>query len=212
MFRKFLNILILLSLSLPVLHTAHHKQPKAPKQVYTSYAVDNVHSSVGFRVSHMIVSRTRGHFDEFKGLMKLGSDGKLHSLDGVVQVKSLSTRNEKRDRHLLSPDFFNAAKFPEMVLTSTKIHQEANGKFKLAGEMKIRDQTRPISFSGEFREPIVDPWGNKRAGMTLEGTINRMDYGMTWSKLMDAGGLVVGEDVTITLELEVIEKKKNPAK
>ncbi|MBT3786481.1 polyisoprenoid-binding protein [bacterium] len=212
MTRNISKLLILFSISLSAFYASGHIGAKAHKKVYTSYAVDNVHSSVGFLVSHMVVSRTRGIFDDFTGLMKLGSEGKLHSLDGVVKVKSLSTRNEKRDRHLLSADFFNAAKYPEMVLTSTKIHQQASGKFKLEGDMKIRDQTRPVSFSGEFREPIVDPWGNKRAGLTLEGTINRMDYGMTWSKLMDAGGLVVGEDVIITLELEVIEKKKEPAK
>jgi len=207
MFQKFLFSCFLAILSFTSLYASgqHGKVPKVAETI--AYKVDTVHSTVEFLVSHMVVSRTRGYFDQFDGAVELDAKGQLKSLSGEVKVGSLSTRNQKRDKHLLSPDFFDAGKYPNMTLSTRKVHNMGGGKVRVVGDLTIRSQTKPVEFTGVLRKAIKDPWGNTRAGLTLETVINRLDFGMKWSKVMDAGGLVVGNDVTISLELEIIEKK-----
>jgi len=170
------------------------------------YQVDPVHSHIGFGVRHMVISTVRGQFGEFTGSVETESSGLLRALYGEVTVKSLNTRNAKRDGHLLSGDFFSAGKFPKMTLASLEIKNGEAGTFILTGNLTLRGVTQKIIFTGEASKPITDPWGNKRMGLALEAEIDRTQFGMRWSKHLDSGGLVVGNKVKINLELEALRK------
>jgi polyisoprenoid-binding protein YceI len=122
-------------------------------------------------------------------------------------VKSIDTKIEKRDNHLRSPDFFDAAKYPEMTFKSTSVKHTGAGKFTLLGELTLHGVTKEISLDGELRGPVKDPWGNTRFGIIVSGTIDRRDFGLTWNKMIETGGLVVGETVNIKVEGEGILKK-----
>jgi polyisoprenoid-binding protein YceI len=179
--------------------------PGSKKDV-VRYAVDPVHSYVGFGVKHMLISTVRGEFSQFKGWVEVGKTNPLRALSGEVEIKSLSTRNSKRDGHLVSGDFFNAKKFPKMSFRSLEIKNGEGGAFILTGDLKLRGVSQKVIFTGQIASPITDPWGHKRLGLTLEAEIDRTQFGMTWSKLLDSGGLVVGKKVKINLELEAVRK------
>ncbi len=165
-----------------------------------TYEVDVSHSSVAFKVRHMMVSNVKGHFKDFSGTYEL-TDGVLKSLNGTVDVKSVDTGIEKRDAHLRGADFFNVEKNPEMTFVMTGLKGS-----KVTGNLTLNGITKAVTFEAEISGEVVDPWGNKRSGMSLEGTINRKDFGLTWNKILEAGGVAVGEDVKISLELEGITK------
>ena len=166
-----------------------------------TYNVDKDHSDVGFKVKHMMVSNVKGQFDKFSGSFVYDEKTKtLQALTGVVDVNSINTDNAKRDAHLKSADFFDAVKYPEMKLTLVKVDGDtAYTKLTLHGITK--DVKMELETSGIV---IKDPWGNSRTGLSLSGTINRIDYALKWNQLMEAGGVMVGEKVKINIELEGI--------
>lgn len=165
-----------------------------------NYEVDASHSSVAFKVRHMMVSNVKGHFSSFSGAYEV-TDGVLKSLNGTVDVKSVDTGIEKRDEHLRSADFFNVEKNPKMTFVMTAVKGD-----EVTGALTLNGITKTVTFEADISGEIVDPWGNRRSGMSLEGTINRKDFGLTWNKVLEAGGVAVGEDVKISLELEGIAK------
>jgi len=168
--------------------------------------IDKAHSSIGFSVRHLVVSKTRGDFDEFTGMMNFdGKNLEAGSVEFTIQTTSIDTDNEDRDKHLRSDDFFNVEKFPEMVFKSKKIVKGDGDSFKLIGDLTIRDVTKEVTFEVEFNGVVTDPWGGTRAGFSAESTIDRKDFNITWSKTLDGGGLVVGDDVKITVEVEWIK-------
>jgi len=166
-----------------------------------TYNVDKDHSDVAFKVKHMMVSNVKGQFDKFSGSFVYDEKTKtLQALTGVVDVNSINTDNAKRDAHLKSADFFDAVKYPEMKLTLVKVDGDtAYTKLTLHGITK--DVKMELETSGIV---IKDPWGNSRTGLSLSGTINRIDYALKWNQLMEAGGVMVGEKVKINIELEGI--------
>ena len=170
------------------------------------YDVDRDHSNIGFSVKHMVVSNVKGVFDDYEGTFELDAEGALTTASATIKAASVNTRNQKRDDHLRSPDFFDVAKFPTITfkITQIKRHQIHYG---VKGELTIKGVTKKISLRGELVGAVVDPWGNKRAGFTASGTINRKDFGVNFNKVLEAGGLVVGDQVTIELEIEGIERK-----
>lgn len=163
-----------------------------------AYSVDVSHSSVGFKVKHMMISTVSGNFSGFSGSYDL-QKGVLRSFNGTVKTITVNTGIVKRDEHLRSADFFDVATYPEMtfVMTSQK------GK-KVTGNLTIRGITKAVTMSLDMGGEVMDPWGNKRSGFVLSSTINRKNFGLNWNEAIEAGGVVVGDDVKITIEIEGI--------
>ena len=170
--------------------------------------IDPVHSTIGFSVRHMVISKVPGEFRDYDG--QITFDGKnlaQGQVDITIQMASIDTRNEDRDKHLRSADFFDVEKFPVMTFKSKKITPGMGNAFALVGDLTIKGITREVTLNGEFNGTMVDPWGNTRAGFAAETTINRQDFNVSWSNALQDGSLVVGNGVTINLEIELIKAK-----
>ena len=171
-----------------------------------TYEVDASHSYVGFSVRHMVVSNTKGSFGEVKGTIEFDQDApESISASAIVSVQSVDTKNEKRDKHLRGSDFFDVEKYPEITFETTRV-EGSLPEVTLIGNLTIKDVTKEVSIPAEFTGPVTDPWGNVRIGFSGSTKINRKDYGISFSKVMDGGGLVVGDEVKISLEIEGIKK------
>jgi polyisoprenoid-binding protein YceI len=170
--------------------------------------LDHDHSTVGFQVAHMVVSKTNGKFTEYSGIVEMDPEAEeFKTIDAVIQTASVTTDHQKRDEHLRSPDFFDVQKFPTMTYTM-KSYKKTGDNYTAVGELTLLGVTKEITLVGTFNGVAQDPWGNTRAGFTAAGTINRKDFGMKFSKLLDNGGMIVGDEVKINLEIEVIKEKK----
>ena len=172
------------------------------------YNVDLDHSIVGFSVALMVVSKTTGRFTDYAGFIEMDPEAKtVKAIETVIKTTSVNTNHEKRDTHLKSPDFFNVEKFPTMTW-KMKSFEKQGDKYAAKGDLTLLGVTKEVVLTGTFNGVVPkDPWGNTRAGFTAEGKINRKDFGMNWSKALDNGGLVVGDEVTIKLEIECIKQK-----
>lgn len=171
--------------------------------------LDASHSEIGFKVRHMMVSDARGRFS--KATATLDWDGKkldTAKLSVEIDVASVDTRDEKRDTHLKSEEFFAVEKHPKMSFVSTKVKPAGKGKFTVEGDLTIRGVTKKVTLQAEGpRGPVVDPWGNTRVGFSARGKINRKDFGVNWNAALDKGGVVVAEEVFIELDAEFIQAK-----
>lgn len=180
------------------------------------WTLDAAHSSIKWSVDHMVISETTGQFNEFdvKILNFDGGDATKSKVVVTVKTASIDSDNEKRDEHLKSPDFFDVAQHPEAKFESTSIKKTGEGKYEVTGPFTLHGVTKTITFPVEFRGTVKDPWGNTKAGFKATMTLNRTDYGLTWSKTLETGGLVVGNDVDLTFNIEVqaAEGKKNMKK
>jgi len=173
-----------------------------------TWNIDASHSSVSFEVTHMVISKVRGRFTDFSGVINFdGKDISHGSVKVSAKTASVNTDNEDRDEHLRSDEFFDAETYPTMTFTSTKVSEVKDGKFKLTGDLTIKDVTKEVTFDCEFPGVVKDPWGNTRAGFSAETTINRQDFGVTWSTVLEGGGLALGNDVDLKLEFEAIKAK-----
>ena len=172
------------------------------------YNADPDHSIVGFAVAHMVVSKTTGRFTDYSGYIEMDPDAKtVKAIEAVIKAASVTTNHEKRDTHLRSPDFFHAEKFPTMTYRM-KSYEKQGDTYMTKGDLILLGVTKEIVLTGTFNGIVPkDPWGNTRAGFTAHGKINRKDFGMNWSKALDNGGLVVGDEVEINLEIECIKEK-----
>jgi len=170
------------------------------------WKIDQAHSSIGFSVSHMVISKVPGSFSDFDGSIEF-EKGKLDQASVTLTAKtaSIDTGNEDRDNHLKSEDFFAAETYPEITFTSTKIMPWDDNEFKLVGMLTIHGVSKEISLDGTINGIVKDPWGNTKAGFSATGSIDRKDFGMTWNKTLDAGGLVVGDEVSIMIEIEAAQ-------
>lgn len=176
------------------------------------YVVDSAHSSVNFVVRHMI-SKTRGQFNDFEGAFSFDSK-KLDAskVSFMAKAASIDTNNQKRDEHLRSGDFFDVEKYPTLSFASRKLTPKGKNTYKLDGDLTIHGVTKPVSFEVEYSGEDKDPWGNVKAGFSAATKVNRKDFGLTWNKALDSGGIVVGEEVEIRLEVEGNEKKTEEKK
>jgi len=170
------------------------------------WTFDPSHSSASFAVRHMMVSTVRGHFGKISGKAIFDPD---HPEQGKViaevDVTSIDTRNPKRDEHLRSADFFDAARYPTMRFESTRVERAGPDKFLLHGNLTIRGVTRPVTFEVEgLAQPIRDQRGTLRTGATATARIDRKDFGLTWNRVLETGGVVVGDEVTIVVDVELI--------
>jgi polyisoprenoid-binding protein YceI len=185
--------------------------PFAPAYAADTYAVDGAHSEASFQVRHL-VGKVRGHFADFKGTVQVETaKPEASSVEFTIKAASIDTANADRDKHLKGPDFFDVEKFPEITFKSTKIVTVGKDKYDVTGTFTMhgvaKTVTLPVSFLGFGK----DPWGNERAGFELTTTLNRKDYGIIWNKTLDAGGAMLGDDVSVTVTLETIKKKDKPA-
>ncbi len=169
-----------------------------------TYNVDVDHSDVAFKVKHMMISNVKGQFDKYSGSFEYDEKTKtLKSLNGIVEINSINTQNAKRDEHLKSADFFDAAKYPTMNLKVTKVDGDT-----AYTQLTMHGVTKEVKMELELSGQVIkDPWGNTRTGLSLSGKINRKDFGLNWNQLMEAGGVMVGDDVKISIELEGILAK-----
>jgi len=170
-----------------------------------SWNTDPQHSNVEFAVRHMVVSTVRGRFDDFSVDADVDEDDLTRSR-GTVHVKtaSVDTREGQRDAHLRSPDFFDAEQYPELTYVITKV-DGSNGEYRVTGDLTIKDVTREVTLDAEITGPVADPWGNTRLGLSATGKLNRKDYGLTWNVVTEAGGLLVGDEVKLTIDAEFVK-------
>ena len=174
----------------------------------TKWNVDNVHSSVKFSVSHLVISEVEGSFKTFTGtIVSSKPDFTDAQIDFSVDIASINTDNEMRDKHLKSDDFFNAEKFPKMTFKSISMKKIAGQKYELTGNLTIRDVTKKVKFDVNYGGTAKDPYGNTKSGFKATTVINRLEYGLKWNTLTEAGGAMVGSDVTIVINAEFAQQK-----
>jgi polyisoprenoid-binding protein YceI len=174
----------------------------------TTWKTDNAHSAVKFSVSHLVVSDVEGTFKVFNGtVLSAKPDFTDAKIDFSVDVNSINTDNGDRDKHLKSDDFFNAEKYPQMSFKSVSLKKVSGNKYVLEGDLTIRDITKRVKFDVTYGGTVKDPWGNTKAGFKATGKINRFDYNLKWNTLTEAGGAVVGKEVSITINLELAQQK-----
>jgi polyisoprenoid-binding protein YceI len=172
------------------------------------YDVDLDHSIVEFKVVHMVVSKTTGHFKDYTGFIEMDPDaGTVKAIEATIKTGSVNTNHEKRDAHLRDADFFDVAKYPTMTY-KMKSYKKTGDTYTAVGDLTLRGVTKEITLVGTFNGVTKDPWGNIRAGFEAEGKVNRKDFDMVWNKTLDAGGLVVGDEVFIKLNIECIKAKQ----
>ncbi len=169
-----------------------------------TYKVDTAHSSVEFKVTHMMISSAKGNFTKFSGQFEYDeATKKLKSLNGTVDVNSINTDNVKRDNHLKADDMMNAAKYPTITLELTKV--DADGD--IFANFTMMGVTKEVKFDVDYNGEITDPSGNKKVGISLEAEIMRKDFGLTWNKVLEAGGVAVSDEVDIEIELQGVLQK-----
>ena len=173
------------------------------------WVIDASHSSVSFKVRHMMVTNVRGEFGTFSGEISYDPKNPAKTTAKVsIDASSIDTNDEKRDGHLRSPDFFDTAKFATITFDSTKAKTSGKNGLEVHGKLTMRGVTKPVVLEVEdITNEVNDPWGNTKIGATLTTTINRQDFGVSWNKALDKGGVVVADEVKITIDLELNKKK-----
>lgn len=174
----------------------------------TVWKIDPVHSNVEFTVTHLVISEVTGRFTEFEVMLTQTKDDFSGSnIDATINVKSINTDNEKRDKHLLTPDFFNSEKFPTVTFKSTSFKSSGKNKFNIIGDLTINGITKPVTLETVFKGEAKDSYGNIRAAFKATTSINRFDYDVKWNAPLETGGLIVGKTVGITLNIQLIKEK-----
>jgi polyisoprenoid-binding protein YceI len=173
----------------------------------STWSIDPDHSSVGFKVRHLMVSNVKGNFEKYSGVVDIDDkDITKSKVDVTIDPNSINTNVQKRDEHLRSADFFDAAKYPAMTFVSKKWSHAGKGALKVTGDLTIHGVTREVVLNvAPFSQESRDPWGNIRRGTSASTKINRRDFGLTWNKSLETGGMLVGDDVDISLEVEMIK-------
>jgi polyisoprenoid-binding protein YceI len=173
----------------------------------TLWNIDTAHSHAQFKVKHMMISNVKGEFTAVTGSLQYDSENVANSsVQATIDATTINTREPQRDTHLKSADFFDVEKFPTLTFKSTRVSTKGDGELSVAGDLTIHGVTRTVIFDVEdFTAPMKDPWGNTRMGLSATTKINRKDFGLSWNSLLETGGMVVGEDVTITLDVEFVK-------
>jgi len=174
----------------------------------TLWEIDAAHSYAHFSVRHMMVSNVRGGFDNVAGFVELNEQDPTRSrVEATIGADSINTREQQRDGHLKSADFLDVAKYPTISFKSTQITKSEDGGWQLAGDLTIHGVTRPVTLNVEPLTPAIpDPWGKVRIGTSATTKINRRDFGLNWNAALEAGGVLVGNDVSITIDVELVKK------
>jgi polyisoprenoid-binding protein YceI len=173
-----------------------------------TWNIDLSHSAIHFTVRHMVISKVRGRFSKFSGSLQFdpASPGS-GSVTVEIDPSSVDTSDAQRDGHLKSGDFFEVEKFPKASFKSTRVTEPGEGKLKIEGELTLRGVTKPVTLDATYEGTGADPWGGQRAGFSVNTSINRTDYGVSFNKALETGGLLVGEKIDLNLEIEAVQAK-----
>ena len=172
-----------------------------------SWQIDSAHALIEFSVTHMMIAKVRGRFNEFSGVVELNeNDPEKTNVSVEIDVNSIDTRSKQRDDHLRSPDFFNIAEYPKMDFNSTNVEVLDKKKAILTGDLTIKDITKPVSLNVVFNGMSKSPWGTTSAGFSATGKINRKDWELTWNQTLETGGVLVGDEIEINIEIELIKQ------
>jgi polyisoprenoid-binding protein YceI len=179
----------------------------APQTAVSTWNIDAAHSVAEFKVKHMMISNVKGQFTGVSGSLRLDEAEVINSkIEASIDAASINTGDAQRDAHLKSGDFFDAEKFPTLSFKSAVIRRKGEGELEVEGELTIHGVTRTAKFAVEGpTAPGKDPWGNTRIGISAVTKINRKDYGLTWNAALETGGILVGDEVTITLDVQFIK-------
>ena len=174
----------------------------------TKWVIDPTHSKIGFKVKHLMISNVLGNFKQFEGeVLTDGDNFENAEIKLTVDAASVDTEIADRNTHLRSADFFDAEKYPKLTFSDAKIVDLGDDTFEMKGNLTIKDVTKPVKLSVEFGGIMKDPWGNEKAGFSISGKINRKDWGLTWNAALEAGGVLVGEDIKIIIDVELLKQK-----
>ena len=168
-----------------------------------NWTLDGVHSTAGFAVRHMMVSKAKGQFNKLSGKLALDEkDVTKSSIEATIDVASVDTNNAKRDEHLRSPDFFDVEKFPSMTFKSTKVEKKGKDALKVTGELTMHGVTKTVVLDTTLSGPGTNPWGQVVRGVEAKTKVSRKDFGLTWNKALETGGALVGDEVEVTIDAE----------
>jgi polyisoprenoid-binding protein YceI len=174
-----------------------------------AWQIDKSHSSVQFSVRHMMISNVRGEFEQFDGTVEIDEEHPENTqVDILIDAASINTRDEKRDAHLRSADFFAADQYPRLHFTSKRVERKGENKARLIGDLTIRGVTRETALDVEYVGQMKSPWGTLSAGFNAQTKINRKDWGLNWNQALEAGGVLVGDQITINIELELVKQEE----
>lgn len=174
-----------------------------------SWQLDKAHSGIDFSVRHMMISTVRGRFEEFDGTFEINETDPSQSKIAVeIQVGSLNTKEAQRDGHLKSPDFFDVAQYPTMTFKSRRIEKVDDQHLNLMGDLTIKGISKPVTLAVQYAGQAKSPWGTTSAGFTGSTKINRKDWDLTWNQTLETGGVLVGDEITINIELELVKQEE----
>jgi polyisoprenoid-binding protein YceI len=172
-----------------------------------TWQIDPAHTNVEFTVRHMMISNVKGQFQKTSGTVTTnGSDPASATIDATIDASSVDTRVEKRDMHLKSPDFLDVAKYPTITFKSTKVEADGPNKWKVTGDLTLHGVTKPVVLDVESSGPPINVMGKTRAGASATTKINRSDFGLKWNQALEAGGVMVGDEVAISIDVEAVKK------
>jgi len=172
----------------------------------TSYGFDKAHTNVRFSIAHMVISEVDGNFNDFDGKVVTNKEDFTDAdISFKINVESINTDDAKRDEHLRSPDFFDVANNPEITFESKSMEKVSEKEYKLTGDLSMNGKTKSVTLDVKYGGTIVDPWGNTKVGFKITGTISRLDWGLKYNSVMDSGGLLIGEEVDIVCNVELIK-------
>jgi polyisoprenoid-binding protein YceI len=170
-----------------------------------TWTLDAAHSNVAFVVKHMMIANVRGHFSDVTATVKLeGQDYSTAQIEAEIDVASITTRNDQRDTHLRSADFFDVENFPKMTFRSTHVETRSKDELKVIGDLTVRGTTKPVTLDVTIEGTGQDPWGGQRTAFSAETKIRRSEYGLTWNQALESGGVLVGDEIKITIEGELV--------
>jgi polyisoprenoid-binding protein YceI len=173
----------------------------------TKWALDPTHSEIGFKVKHLMFTNVSGNFKTFTVTAETDGDNFGNAkVEFSADTDSISTNNEQRDQHLKSADFFDAASFPKVSFSATKLADAGDGNFELTGNLHLHGVVQPVKLAVEFGGIVKDPWGNIKAGFSINGKINRKDFGLNWNAALETGGVMVSEEVKINGEIQLVKQ------
>jgi len=173
-----------------------------------NWKIDPSHTRIGFMVRHMMIAKVRGRFERYDVSIHTDIENlAISKVKGTVDVDSIDTGDEQRDAHLRSPDFFDVENYPRMSFRSDRIEVSGSGRYKLHGELTIKDVTSKVAFDVIDEGQVQDPWGNARWGFSAIAKINRKDFGLSWNVALETGGWLVGDEITISIEAELVQEQ-----
>jgi polyisoprenoid-binding protein YceI len=172
-----------------------------------TWAIDPTHSEIGFKVKHMMFTNVSGKFNSFEAAITNDDEQfETSAINFSAEVNSINTGNDDRDNHLRSADFFDVENFGKLTFKSTDVKKVNEGEYQISGDLSIKDETKNITLDAEYSGLMKDPWGNTKIGLSLNGKINRREFGLTWNAALETGGVLVGEDIKLNAEVQFVKQ------